>query len=93
MKTIINICGDCPLIDPGILDEACEVYKMKINDVVFSGFNIQSYPQGTELAVYSSDVLFKVEKEAKEPEFREHTCLYFKNLEKFKVFNLLADKA
>ena len=87
MKTIINICGDCPLIDPGILDEACEVYKMKINDVVFSGFNIQSYPQGTELAVYSSDVLFKVEKEAKEPEFREHTCLYIlKNLEKFKVF-------
>ena len=43
---------------------------MKINDVVFSGFNIQSYPQGTELAVYSSDVLFKVEKEAKEPEFQ-----------------------
>ena len=39
-------------------------------------------------------ILFKVEKEAKSQEFREHTCLYFlKNLDNFKVFNLLAEKA
>ncbi len=93
VKTIINICGDCPLIDPGILDNAYKIYEMKKNDIVFSGFNTQSYPQGTEVAVYGSNILFKVEKEAKDREFREHTCLYIlKNLEKFKVFNLLAEK-
>ena len=92
VKTIINICGDCPLIDPGILDEACEVYKMKINDVVFSGFNIQSYPQGTELAVYSSDVLFKVAKEAKELNFENIVLIHSQKFRKLKVFNLLADK-
>ena len=35
----------------------------------------------------------KLKKEAKSQEFREHTCLYIlKNLDKFKVFNLLAEK-
>ena len=93
VETIINICGDCPLIDPGILDTACEVYKKKKYDVVFSGFNVQSFPQGTELAVYSSKILFKIEKEAQLPKFREHTCQYIlKNENKFTVFNLLAEK-
>jgi len=92
VKTVINVCGDCPLIDPGIIDTGLEVYTKKINDIVFCGFNAQSYPQGTELAIYGSELLFKIEKKAKDPEFREHTCLYFlKNLDDFKILNLVAD--
>ena len=92
VETVVNICGDCPLIDPGIIDSGLVIYKKKKNDVVFSGFTSQSYPQGTELAIYSSKLLFKIENEATHPEFREHTCLYFlKNLNNFNILNLVAE--
>ena len=52
-------------------------------------FNAQSYPQNRISNLWFRTYL-KLKK-GKDPEFREHTCLYFKNLDDFKILNLVAD--
>ena len=87
---VVEICGDCPLIDPEIIDQAVETYKANKADMVAVGA-MQSFPQGTEVQVFSRDALANANSKTIDPAHREHVTLYFhENPEKFDILHLMA---
>lgn len=87
-STIVRITCDNPLIDPTLLDNAVSVFKNGDYDYV-TNCKPRSFPQGTEVEVFSFNALEKAWMEAKKPSEREHVTPYFyNNPDKFKIFNI-----
>lgn len=90
---VVEICGDCPLIDPEIIDQAVGAYMANKTDLVAVGTK-QSFPQGTEVQVFSAASLADADANANDPAHREHVTLYFhENSDKFDIFHLMAPKS
>lgn len=87
---VVEICGDCPLIDPDILDQAVETFKVNECDILATGVQ-ESFPKGTEIQVFSRAALIEAAAAADESDHREHVTLYFhSNPDKFRVMHLVA---
>ncbi len=90
---IVQITGDCPLIDPKIVDKV--INKFLKNKLDFcSNALIRSYPDGMDVCVFSFKTFKKVQKlSGTNKKYHEHTALYYlKNKNKFKHMNILAPK-
>ena len=89
-KTIVEITGDCPIIDPFIVKQVIETFN--INDVDFVNNNsIQSYPDGMDTRVFSLKALEKSFSLTNNKLDYEHVTLHMKNNpEIFKTINLIA---
>ncbi len=91
-ETIIQVTGDCPLIDPNIVSQTIQIYYNNICDFVTNA-TIRSYPDGMDSSVFSYKNLKKISKLTKNKKDREHVTLYFRNNPKlFKTINILAPK-
>ena len=87
---IVETTGDCPLIDPSIVDLAVETFLVNDCDVVTNS-RIPSYPEGTDVQVFSLNLLKNVAKTVFDPAVREHVSLYFyENPNLYKILDLLA---
>ena len=53
---IIRITGDCPLIDPGIVEEMLQFYLKNNYDYVSNRIN-PKYPDGLDVEIYSFNTL------------------------------------
>lgn len=92
LSTIVRITCDNPLIDPTLVDDAIKIFNDGNYDYV-SNCKPRSFPQGTEVEVFSFDALEKAWNEAKKPSEREHVTPYFyNNPEKFRIFNITNKK-
>jgi len=88
ISTIIRITCDNPLIDPSLVDDAIRVFDEGNYDYV-TNCRPRTFPQGTEVEVFSFNALEKAWKEAKIPSEREHVTPYFyNNPDKFKISNI-----
>ncbi|MGQ0790632.1 MAG: cytidylyltransferase domain-containing protein [Nitrosopumilaceae archaeon] len=84
---IIRITGDCPLVDPYLLDKMVEFYLENNYDYV-SNTIIPTYPDGLDIEVFSFDTLSKAFTEAKLKSEREHvTPFIWKNPTIFRLHN------
>lgn len=91
-STIVRITCDNPLIDPTLIDDAIKLFNGGSYDYV-SNCKPRSFPQGTEVEVFSFDALEKAWNEANKPSEREHVTPYFyNNPEKFRIFNITNQK-
>lgn len=72
---VVRVTGDCPLIDPVVVDTVVEFYLQHQFDYV-SNTIVRSYPRGLDVEVCSLDLLERVLKLAKKPEEKEHVTLY-----------------
>ena len=61
---IIRITGDCPLIDPDIVEEMLEFYLKNNYDYISNRIN-PKYPDGLDVEIYSFKTLQMVEQNAK----------------------------
>jgi len=68
---VVRITGDCPLIDPKVVDSVIKLYFSQDVDYA-SNTNPPSYPDGLDTEVFSFKVLEKAWKEARDPHQREH---------------------
>ncbi len=92
---IIRITGDCPFIDPIILDNVITYFKMNIYDYVrldvpntfVRGFDVEIFTKESLNRVY--DIVMKFNEKEKDEEFNtyiEHVTNYmYKHLEEFKI--------
>ena len=89
-NTIVRLCGDCPLIDSDIIDDVITEYEKGNYDFVSNLFPSPStYPDGTSVEVFSSDLLFEMESNAKKPSEREHVTFYiWMQPKKYKIHRL-----
>jgi spore coat polysaccharide biosynthesis protein SpsF len=85
---IVEICGDCPLIDPEIVDLSIETFFLNDVDVVSTACR-QSFPQGVDSQVFRFRALKEIERAVTDPAVREHVSLYFyEHPEKYRTIHL-----
>jgi len=84
LDVIVRITADCPMIDPGIVDEVIDGFiKGNYDCYELSG----AFPDGLDTSVYSFKALETAFREAELPSFREHVGAGFfsGNKERLKI--------
>lgn len=75
----VELFGDCPLIDPKIIDQHVSFFMDNLGKYDFVGNDLKStYPPGTEVEVYSVEALEDAANRTKDPEVREHGTLFIR---------------
>lgn len=93
---MVQITGDCPLIDPEIIDNVIEYYINHKDKIDFVSNEIErSYPIGLDCRVFSVNTLLEVDVLCKDPIHRVHGSTYIymgEGKNKYKSYNILAPK-
>lgn len=74
---IVRITGDCPLIDPGLVDQAIEEYQSQGIDYLSNAVPA-TYPDGLDTEVFSFSALERAYHESHEQFDREHVTPYLR---------------
>ena len=72
---IVEICGDCPLIDPTIVDATVNQYFIDQLDFCSNAIE-RAHPIGLDVKVFSTSVLQDVAQQTDDPHDHEHVSLY-----------------
>lgn len=84
-KHIVRLTGDCPLIDPEIIDSVIDDHLKGDYDYTSNTLN-PSFPDGLDVEIFKHKVLEKVYKEARLNSEKEHVTSYiYKNPDKFNI--------
>ena len=78
-EVIVRLTGDCPLIDPGLIDEVVQAFLAADPPVDFAANRLpdqRTYPIGTDVEVCSIKALYEAWKNADQPYQREHVMPY-----------------
>ena len=86
-ETVVRITGDCPIIDPELVDKIISIHGQENADYV-SNTNPPSYPDGLDTEVFSFEALKIAHKHATEPFDREHVTPFIKANHQFSRKNL-----
>jgi len=84
---IVRITGDCPLVDPEVVDLVVKQYKSTGADYV-SNVIPQTYPDGLDVEVFSMKSLIAACEQAETSFQREHVTPYIRDSGNFKVSNV-----
>lgn len=88
---LVQITGDCPLIDPILVDEAINIFIQRFPDIRYvsnTGPYI-SMPWGFDVQVYMASDLYAINDNAPDEMDKEHVSYSFysaENIEKYKPF-------
>ena len=88
---IVELWGDCPLIDPEILDDLVTFYKKNNFDCIGTSLpNFKKeFPLGISALIFSTKILDDVSKITKNPEDRENVSNYiYENPDKYVIASL-----
>jgi len=87
---IVEITGDCPIVDPRIVEQAIRMYCNNPCDYVTNG-HIRSYPDGMDVDVFSLAALKRSAAMTNDPLDHEHVKLHLRmHPELFKTIHLVA---
>jgi len=85
---IVETTGDCPLIDPAIVDKVVSDYRIGGADFVSNNLEY-STPIGTDVRVFSTESLAEIDHVTQDPADREHVSLhYWEHPEKYRLRNV-----
>ncbi len=89
---VVELCGDCPLIDPAVIDAAVARYARGDCDIVTTTAP-QSYPEGIDVEVFALAALREVAASCRDAEVREHVSLDFYRNKRWRLVSLQAPPA
>ena len=84
---VVRITGDCPLVDPELVDECIRGFKEAGVDY-YSNTNPPTYPDGLDIEVFSCKALKKAVLEAETSFDREHVTPYLRNSDLFSIASM-----
>ena len=84
--TIVRITGDCPLIDPTLVDEVIARF-LETGVEYVCNISPPTYPDGLDIEVFTFSALEKAWKHAKKPSQREHVTPYIRESDEFTQLN------
>jgi len=87
---VVRITGDCPLIDPVLVDQCVSRFIDSEVDYL-DNTNPPTFPDGLDVAVVSIDVLRRAGKKATSQYDREHVMPYIYNSGDFQLGSVLND--
>lgn len=75
---IVEITGDCPIIDPQIIEQTIRMFKNNDADYVSNG-HIRSYPDGMDTQVFKLEILKHSASMTSDALDHEHVTLHIRN--------------
>ena len=91
---IVEITGDCPLVDPAIVDAVLARYLAGGYDYVANVLDELTFPIGFDVQVFSVDLLEDVSRLTQDPADRENvTSFIYRNPERYRLLNVRAPPA
>jgi glutamate-1-semialdehyde 2,1-aminomutase len=81
---VVRITGDCPLIDPRLVDR-CILAFLEADVDYFSNVDPPSFPDGLDIEVFRASALFQAEQETTNEFDREHVTPYLRSSGQFKT--------
>ena len=57
IKNIVRITSDCPLVDPGLIDNFISKFQRKKNLQYLSNVNPPTFPNGFDIEVFTFKIL------------------------------------
>lgn len=89
-EIVVRITGDCPLIDPELVDSIIAAYRKQEVDYCCN-VNPPTYPDGLDIEVFSFQALETAAREAVRPCEREHVTPFIRDSGRFMVGNIAHD--
>lgn len=90
---IVRITADCPLIDPGLIDELVAVFEGGEWDYASNTLEPRTFPRGLDAEVISFEALQRAWEDDENPAWREHVTPYiYRNPERFRLKRLAHDE-
>lgn len=90
---VVRITGDCPVIDPEVVDCTVRVHLAHGNDYTSNGLGRATYPDGLDTEIMTAGALAKADREARLASEREHVTPYIvKHPELFKLEGIENDE-
>jgi spore coat polysaccharide biosynthesis protein SpsF len=86
-NTVVRITGDCPLIDPDVIDVMVNRLDTEGRDYCSNTFE-RTFPRGLDAEAFTYESFEYVYENAKEPHHREHVTPYYR--ENDDQFNLVS---
>ena len=87
---IVEVTGDCPLLDPYEIDKGIDIFLRNTFDVV-TNVRKPSYPQGVDVQIFTYKSLKYVADNIFDPAVREHVSLFFyENPKQYSIFHMMA---
>jgi spore coat polysaccharide biosynthesis protein SpsF len=87
---VVEVTGDCTLLDPELVDLGIETFFGNACDVV-ANVREPSFPLGADVQVFRLADLEEVERTIRDPAVREHVSLYFyEHPERYRIVHLFA---
>ncbi len=87
---VVRITGDCPLVDPALVDEAIRLFKTSQADY-FSNVSPPTFPDGLDIEVFTAQALEKAARETALPFDREHVTPYLRTNSQYRQAGLQHD--
>jgi glutamate-1-semialdehyde 2,1-aminomutase len=87
---VVRITGDCPLVDPELVDEVVRQFQAAHVDY-FSNTNPPTYPDGLDVEVFLTSALARAAVEAVKPFDREHVTPYLRAPGRFRTRSMVND--
>jgi len=86
---IIRVTGDCPLVDPALVDKLVKIYRDRKNLDYITNILPPTFPDGIDIEIISTKTLERLDREVKDPLYREWiTTTIMENPDKFNVLNI-----
>jgi spore coat polysaccharide biosynthesis protein SpsF len=87
---VVRVTADCPLIDPGLVDQTVQAFQQADPPVAPpTGWRRRTYPIGLDTEVCSMAALEQAWRQAAEPHQREHVMPFFyENPDRFRTLLL-----
>lgn len=90
---VVRITGDCPLIDPGVVDRAVALFEATPGCAYASNVDVRTFPDGLDVEVVSRTALLAASSDTLAPVDREHvTTAVRRDPERFAPATLVADQ-
>ena len=91
--TVVRLTGDCPVIDPGLIDLTIGRYADADTPVDYATNAIpRSYPAGLDVEVFAARVLAEAAGEAVDPYDREHvTPFIYRRPERYRLASVVCE--
>ncbi len=75
-RTIVQVTGDCPLVDSEVVAEAVKAYAAERPDYVSNRLHGYTYPDGYDVEVFATSLLEELDAATQDPYDREHVTTY-----------------
>ena len=85
-KNILRITGDCPLVDPKLVDKLANIFKKNRYDYV-SNVEKRTFPDGMDIEIFSFKSLEIANSNVVTKHDKEHVTQYFLRSDIFKRYN------